>query len=117
MSRRVIVFLLALAAGVGLGLLYGWVINPVQFVDTSPDSLRPDYKTDYVLMVAEAYAANGDLAWAARQLEDVGGSPLLVAQQAVLQAQKMGYAATDLQNLARLAMALQTRTPVPLGTP
>jgi hypothetical protein len=50
-------------------------------------------------------------------LEDVGGSPLLVAQQAVLQAQKMGYAATDLQNLARLAMALQTRTPVPLGTP
>ena len=44
--------------GIALGLLYGWVIEPVKFVDTTPASLRADYQTDYVLMVAEAYRSD-----------------------------------------------------------
>jgi hypothetical protein len=36
------------------GLLYGWMVNPVRYVNTTPDTLRADYQLDYVLMVAEA---------------------------------------------------------------
>jgi hypothetical protein len=54
-------FLVAIAFGVVLGLLYGWVLSPVEFVDTTPDTLGRYYKSDYVLMVAEAYKAERDL--------------------------------------------------------
>ena len=57
---------LALAAGIGLGLLYGWVIDPVDFVDLTPETLRADYRADYILMVAEAYDSEHDLDLAAR---------------------------------------------------
>ena len=60
MSSRWILFIIAILAGAGLGLLYGWVINPVDYVDTAPDTLRIDYKTDFVLMVAEAYQGESD---------------------------------------------------------
>ena len=62
-SRRVrwLAFLVAIGIGLGLGLYYGWVVSPVAYVDTAPNTLRPDYKADYVLMVAEAYQADGVL--------------------------------------------------------
>ena len=50
------------------GLFYGWVVNPVEYVDIAPESLRVDYKTDYVLMVAEAYQVDHDLGLAVRRL-------------------------------------------------
>ncbi len=48
-------FLIAVILGAAAGLFYGWVVNPVEYVDIAPESLRVDYKTDYVLMVAESY--------------------------------------------------------------
>ena len=50
----------ALAVGIGMGLAYGWLVDPVDFFDLSPDTLRADYKTDYVLMTAEAYHVEQD---------------------------------------------------------
>ncbi|HSL45503.1 MAG TPA: hypothetical protein VK897_18860, partial [Anaerolineales bacterium] len=67
MARR-IGFIIAILIGLAGGLYYGWVVNPVNYVDTTIDTLRPDYQTDYVLMVAEAYHANLDLDLAARRL-------------------------------------------------
>ena len=52
-------YLFLSALGIGLGLLYGWVIDPADFFDLTPDTLRADYKADYVLMTAEAYRATG----------------------------------------------------------
>jgi hypothetical protein len=46
MSRWTL-FFIVLLLGLGLGLLYGWVINPVSYQDTTLDTLRIDYKTDY----------------------------------------------------------------------
>ena len=40
--------LLALLIGIALGLVYGWIISPVEYVDTTPDTLRADYRADYV---------------------------------------------------------------------
>ena len=49
---RWFLFFLSIALGLAAGLYYGWVINPVEYVNTTPDTLRVDYQADYVLMVA-----------------------------------------------------------------
>jgi hypothetical protein len=49
---RWIPVLIAALSGLALGLVYGWRINPVQYTDITPDVLRIDYRSDYVLMVA-----------------------------------------------------------------
>jgi hypothetical protein len=67
-------FLLAVLLGAAAGLFYGWVVNPVEYVDIAPESLRVDYKTDYVLMVAEAYQVDHDLELAVRRLALLGSS-------------------------------------------
>jgi hypothetical protein len=67
MSRWTL-FLIVLLVGLGLGLLYGWEINPVTYQDTTLDTLRIDYKTDYTLMVAEVYHQTNDLEWAMNRL-------------------------------------------------
>src|SRR3989304_1587990 len=61
MSPRGLRFLIGLALGVVLGLGYAWRIQPVAYYDTAPDSLRQDYRVDYVLMVAQSYQGEGDL--------------------------------------------------------
>lgn len=76
-----------IAIGIGLGLIYGWIIEPVKYVDTAPDSLRLDYKTDYVLMVAEAYQVEHDLNLAVQRLTLLGGDPLDTVSTAIAFAQ------------------------------
>ena len=76
---RWVSILLATLLGIVIGLLYGWVIDPVQFTDITPDALRIDYKTDYVLMVAEAYQTEQKEEVAARRLAILGSqSPALL---------------------------------------
>ncbi len=113
MNRRWLFFLLAIAAGIAAGLIYGWIINPVKYVDTSPDTLRADYKTDYVLMVAEAFQAEQDLDAAARRLALLGDAPpAQTIGEAVTFAVRAGYAPEDLEKLRQLGVAFQQR---PLG--
>lgn len=58
--------LTGLLIGLGLGLLFALVIMPVQYTDTAPDSLAPEYKDAYRALIAQAFAADGDVgrAWA-----------------------------------------------------
>ncbi len=72
LTSRWVRFILAIILGIGLGLLYGWVIDPPEYTNTSPSALRQDFKTDYVLMVAEMYQAEGDAQAAARRLTYLG---------------------------------------------
>ena len=117
MSRQVWFFVVILV-GVALGLAYGWIINPVKYVDTSPDTLRADYKTDYVLMVAEAYHKENDVALAVRRLAFLGNiSPLESVQQAVVLARQAGYSSQDIGLMVALTQVLETWTPGSQGTP
>ncbi len=101
-------FFIAILVGIGLGLLYGWLINPVAYVDTSPDTLRIDYKTDYVLMVAEAYQGDGDIDLAIHRLALLGGKPpALLVYESMLFAEKAGYAIADMEQLQSLLSALE----------
>jgi hypothetical protein len=100
--------------GIAGGLMYGWVINPVKFVDTTPASLRADYRTDYVLMVAESYQANQDTTLAERRLAILGSEAPAVLSSAALQtAQQSGYGANDIALLQELTRALQASQPLP----
>lgn len=108
---RWIRFLLAIAIGAAGGLFYGWVANPVKYVDTTPDTLRIDYKSDYVLMVAESYSADNDLALAARRLALLGDTPPMdTVREAVLFAERQGYVDADVALMRRLLSDLQTWT-------
>ncbi len=99
--------------GVALGLLFGWVIDPVKFVDTTPASLRADYRTDYVLMVAEAYHSERNSDVAARRLSIFGGDvPAVICSQAVQTARQVGYSSNDLALLQELTLAMQAYQPV-----
>ncbi|MDX9992554.1 MAG: hypothetical protein RBS68_10970 [Anaerolineales bacterium] len=102
-------FFFSILAGLGLGLLYGWVISPVEYVDTSPDSLRADYRSDYVLMVAEIYQSEQDPALALRRLALLGSAspPYQIVLQALQFAQSNQYAAQDILLIQNLAAALQ----------
>jgi hypothetical protein len=60
--------LLALLAGIGLGLVYSWGISPLRVVDAEPVALRADFKDQYRSAIAAAYAATGDLTRAQTRL-------------------------------------------------
>lgn len=111
---RWLLILITVILGITLGLVYGWVINPVQYTDITPDALRIDYRTDYVLMVAEAYQAEEDPALAARRLAVLGSDPpALIAAEAYTFAQGAAHPADDLALIQELIVALQTWQPIP----
>lgn len=107
MSRWTIFFLVILL-GLGLGLVYGWAINPVSFQDTTLNNLRIDYKTDYTLMVAEVYHQENDLEWALNRLtllED--SSPLTSVEEALRFASQEEYTLPDMFLLRDLHNAIK----------
>ena len=44
--------------GLMVGLLIGWVIAPVEFVDATPAYLRADLQEDYMRMAIDSYSVN-----------------------------------------------------------
>ena len=111
---RWLTILIAILLGIVLGLVYGWVINPVQYTDITPDALRIDYRTDYVLMVAEAYQAEEDPGLASRRLAILGSEPpALIAGEAYAYAQQSAYPTEDLTLIQELVVALETVKPNP----
>src|SRR5688572_26651711 len=47
--------------GIAISLVIGWVIAPIQYVDTTPSTLRSDFKDQYRYMIAAAYSVTGNL--------------------------------------------------------
>ncbi len=109
MMQRTPRLLIGLALGLVLGLLYGWIIRPVEYVDTAPASLRQDYRADYVLMIAEAYAGEGDLELARMRLASLGPQPPInFVIGAIDYGVEMDFNQNDLQTLNRLAVDLRS---------
>ena len=107
-ATRILFILIALAVGVAAGLAYGWVIDPVEFFDLTPDTLRVDYKTDYVLMTAEAYRFEQDPGLAARRLAVFGAqSPSAIATEALEYARENSFPDSDIAILQELVTAMQ----------
>ena len=104
--------------GLVIGLLYVWLINPVDYVDTAPNTLKPFYKDQYRLMIAAAYDADPDIVRAKARLEllEDGDAYRAVAEQAQ-HALSEGGTPDEAQALGRLAAALGREIPVTVATP
>ncbi|MBP8998373.1 MAG: hypothetical protein KBG10_08820 [Anaerolineaceae bacterium] len=107
-KSRLIGFFIAILIGIAGGLMLGWLFNPNEAPSTRLRDLREDFKADYVLMVAEAYAGDGDLGQAINRLEQLNpDNPLRAAQEGLLTAQKMGYQDWEMRYLIDLEAAVR----------
>ena len=107
-SSRWVFIVLALLTGIALGLAYGLFVDPVDYFDLTPDTLRKDYKADYVLMVAEAYKADQDPGLAARRLAIFGSqSPSAIASSGLDEARSSGFPDADIVLMQKLVTAMQ----------
>jgi hypothetical protein len=105
-------FILALLVGLSVGLVYGWLVSPLEYVDTTPQTLSADYRTDFVLMTAEVYAASPDLESAVRALAFISSlSPSDTVSEALAYAQAAQFAQADVALLQTLASALKSWQP------
>jgi len=93
--------------GVALGLIYSWVINPVEYVDAPPYALRADFKDEYRALVAASYLYSNDLLRAEDRLAQLKDDE--TAQTVAMQAQRAlaeGHPEGEVRALGILAMAL-----------
>jgi hypothetical protein len=106
--NRSAAFIVAILIGLITGLIFGWVIYPVKYANTSIPDLRADYKADFVLMAAEAYQSDKDLELASHRLSLLdGGTPTEIVQQTYQTVQQSGYDPADLDVMQSLLDALQ----------
>src|SRR5689334_17527452 len=58
--------------GIGIGLLIGWVIAPVEYTDTTPDALRADLQVDYLRMAIDSFRLNQNQDLAIQRWQNLG---------------------------------------------
>jgi nucleotide-binding universal stress UspA family protein len=131
MKRTVQALLVALAVALGLGggLVYTWILDPVEYYDSAPDALDFEDKLVYLAVIGDIYTQDGDLAranaWLAKMDVPADGMVLAGFIEQYLDA---GGQPEEVRNLARLAQDLGARggvllvfdtvsTPVPTPLP
>lgn len=113
--RRLLLLVLALVVLGGsfaAGLYVAWIVRPVQPVGLTPAALKVAEKEEYIRMVADTYAVDGDLRLARERLSrlNAGNSRQWVVDlaQGAANNERDGQA----RRLARLAFALDAEGPV-----
>lgn len=121
--------ILGLTAGLGIGLVIGWVLLPVEYVDTTIADLHVDYQEEYILLVGSAYAQDHDLEKAQARLNQLEAAN--ISQWLASLADRYiaeGRDEADIRAVVELAHAydvdspqmaayLATPTPQPTNTP
>ncbi len=116
MLGRWIRFFIAIAFGAAAGIGYGWVLAPSPTAENQASALRIDYQSDIVLMVAEAYAVDQNMALAVGRLSFLQrAQPVELIQRAVNFGERYGYSDADLQKMRALLTAVEALTPL-VGT-
>lgn len=96
-------FILALIGG----LIYAWQVDPTEYIETAPHTLRTDFKADYMALIAASYASSQDILRAQARLNlfsesDPGTTLAALAQQRLAE----GRPESEARALALLAAAL-----------
>jgi hypothetical protein len=99
-QRKVVIAIGALVLGLALGVLYAWVLNPVEWVDGVPSQLRDDLQVDYLRMAIDSYAVNADPDLARERFDSLGESKSEVLAQ--VGKQPGGVSAGDIQKFRAL---------------
>jgi hypothetical protein len=105
--------LVGLLLGFALGVGYAWVIQPARFRGAEPSALQPVYRGEYILLIASAYQATGNLEEARTRLAsfpELNPDALSSLAQQVVAA---GGPADAARGLARLSVVLRGETPTP----
>jgi hypothetical protein len=116
-NQRVIarssLFLLGLVVGLLGGLYVAWVMLPGADNTAGVDALRPVHQADYLFMVSQSYAGDGDWELAAARLARLQ-DPAINEQLIRLLEQflREGRPADQVRNLARLAQQAGADSPV-----
>jgi hypothetical protein len=100
--------LTGLLIGLALGIAYAWAIAPLEYVDTTPESLRADFKDEYRFLIAFSHRAHGNLERTKARLSLLGDADPVAALGE--QAQRMLAGNVEMSRvriLADLAEALQ----------
>ncbi len=72
LKRPLVVGIIALFAGIVLGLIWGWLIQPVKFIDATPAVLRSDLQQDYLRMAIDSFRVNRDPNLAVQRWDALG---------------------------------------------
>jgi hypothetical protein len=108
MINRFYPILFGLVLGIAIGLLYGWVIKPVEIVESTPDTLRDDHRTDLILMIAEAYEDEADLDLALQRFKRLElEPPAVMLEFAITYANDHKYKVIEIQRMSELLSALE----------
>ena len=99
--------LLALLIGAGLGLAYAWVLAPQSLTETTPLTLRADFKDQFRVAIAASYNATGNLPRAQARLELLGDNNLTEVLNAQAQREIASGQFQQADQLAALAIALE----------
>lgn len=98
--------------GLTLGLVYAWLIEPVELVNTTPDMLRSDYQHEWIRLAALAYVTDGDLQRIQLRLETLPQAEIQEALAALIEAYaRQGRPAETMRALSNLASQLGVHTP------
>lgn len=109
--RGFLLFAVATVLGLTGGLVYAWLIDPVELYNTTPDLLRSDYRHDWIRLAAMAYLVDGDLTRAQHRLEGLPQEDVQTALSALLESYAaQGQPADRMRALASLASRLGVRT-------
>lgn len=134
MRRLLISLLIGLLIGLAAGLTLGWVIMPVQYVDSPMRDLESRFRDDYTVMVAASFLVErsaGDLAAieaASLRLEPLGVGNVFTHVRDVTEryiSQRGAGRESDIRSLVELSCAMGYctepmqifRLPLPSPTP
>lgn len=104
--------LIGLLLGLGGGLAYAWLINPVVYISAGPSRLSTDYKETYIFLVAQSYAHDGDWSRASSRLNALEDPNITQTVTILLQEYlRRGEPETRVRPLALLADQLGAQDP------
>ena len=72
LERKTILAAVCIAAGIIVGIIFAWIIVPVNVVDASIDQLRDDLRADYMRLVVDSYSLTSESELALQRYEQLG---------------------------------------------
>ncbi|MBT3314531.1 MAG: hypothetical protein HN390_07940 [Anaerolineae bacterium] len=99
----------ALVVGFFFGLVWGWGIQPVEWVDASPELLNKEYKRGYLQMTIDSFLVNSDANLALQRWQGIGEEASLLLQEISTDPNTQNKSAVD-------AFALLVSASVPAAT-
>lgn len=98
---------IGLIMGMGAGLYYAWVAEPVVYTNASPARLSDAHKAEYIFLVSQSYAVGGDWPRAQQRLAALEDPNLAQTVNSLLESQVRDLQPPEtLRHMAALAQQL-----------